>query len=204
MFMMADLEKKTEAPQPKSNPVREWLFRLLVLAGGALILYTWFQPWWSIDIEGFGNDMVQIRPWGLEMSQRMGGFAIYLKGAEMPSWWGPFVWTFLGLMLLALLVGMFIRGDLPLRKPKISFAQFLIGGAGLAYLATGVIMAVYASIRMKAMMDVPLVGTGYIDFGDPLIANVYTRLTQGYYLIFAASGLLLFLALFRKLITGHR
>lgn len=202
--MMSESEIKSDVTQQKTNPVREWIFRLLVLVGAALILYTWFQPWWTIDIEGFGNDMVQIRPWGLEIGQRMGGFAIYLKGAEMPVWWGPFVWTFLALMLLALLIGMFIRGDLRLGKFRISFAQFLIGGAGLAYLATGVIMAVYASIRMKAMMDVPLVGTGYIDFGDPLIANVYTRLTQGYYLIYAAAGLLLLLALFRKLITGHR
>lgn len=195
---------ETEVKKEKVNPVRAWLFRLLVLVGAGGILYTWFQPWWSMDIEGFGHDMIQIRPWGIALNERMGGFAIYVKGAEMPGWWEPFVWVFLGLMMLALLVGMFIRGDLRLGKLRISLSQFLIGGVGLAYIATGVIMAVYASMRMKAMMDIPLVGTGFIDYGDPLIANVYTRLTDGYYLIYAAGGLLLLLALFKKLITGAR
>ena len=201
---MAESKLNTEIKEQKENPVRAWLWRLLVLVGGGLILYSWFQPWWTMDIEGFGHDMIQIRPWGIVIGQRMGGFAIYLRDAQMPSWWAAFVWTFLGLMMLALLVGLFIRGDLRLGKLKISFAQFLIGGAGLAYLATGVIMAVYASMRMGAMMDIPLVGTGFIDYGDPLIANVYTRLLPGYFMIYAAAGLLILLALFRKLIVGHR
>jgi hypothetical protein len=71
-------------------------------------------------------------------------------------------------------------------------------------LAAGIVMAVYAAMRMKTMMNVPLVGTGYIDLGDPLIANVYTRLTPAYYLIYAVGAFLLLLAIFRNKITGEQ
>ena len=84
---MAETQINTEIKEQKENPVRAWLWRLLVLVGGGLILYSWFQPWWTMDIEGFGHDMIQIRPWGIVIGQRMGGFAIYLRDAQMPSWW---------------------------------------------------------------------------------------------------------------------
>jgi hypothetical protein len=198
-------ETKKDVKVEKVNSGRIWIFRFLVLVVAALLLYVWFNPWWSIDIEGFGDDMVQIRPWGLEMNERMGGFAIFLKGAQMPPWFGPAMWTFLGLCLLALLIGMFVKGiNLGIGKIRMSLSQFLIGGVGLAFLAAGVVMAVYAAMRMKAMMDVPLVGTGYIDLGDPLIANVYTRLTPAYYLIYVVAVALLLLAIFRNKIAGEK
>lgn len=198
-------ETKTEVKVEKTNAGRVWFFRFLVLLAAALLLYVWFNPWWTIDIEGFGKDMVQIRPWGLELNQRMGGFAIFLRDAQMPPWFGPAMWVFLALCLLALLIGMFVkRINIGFGKIKMSLSQFLIGGVGLAFLAAGVVMAVYASMRMKAMMDVPLVGTGYIDLGDPLIANVYTRLTTPYYLIYVLAAFLILLAILQYKITGEK
>jgi len=192
------IETKTKAIEQKGTMNRVWIFRFLVLVAAVLLLVSWFQPWWAIDIEGFGENMVQIRPWGLEMEQRMGGFAIFLKGADMPAWFAPSMWVFLGLCMLALLVGAFVKSiNLRLGKIKMSLSQFLVGGVGLAYLAAGIVMAVYASTRMKAMMDVPLVGTAIIDLGDPLIANVYSRLTPGYYLIYVVAIMLLLTAIFR-------
>jgi len=198
-------DSKTDAKVEKLNPVRVWLFRFLVLVAALLLLYVWFNPWWTIDIEGFGKNMVQIRPWGLELNQRMGGFGVFIKRAQMPDWFAPAMWVFLALCLLALLVGMFVKDiKIGFGKFKITLPQFLIGGVGLAYLAAGVVMAVYAAVRMKAMMDVPLVGKGFIDQGDPLIANVYTRLTTAYYLIYVVAAMLILLAIFRNVIIGKK
>ncbi len=45
-----------------------WIFRLLLVAGAAFMVYTWFEPWWSADVAVIKgeNDMV-LHPWGVEV-----------------------------------------------------------------------------------------------------------------------------------------
>jgi len=192
-----------EDKKARPSAARAWLFRLLVVAAAGLMVYSWLQPWWTCDIEGFGNDMIQIRPWGLAISENMGDFAILLKGAEMPSWFEPAMWAYLGLCMLALLVGMFLQNKIMrLGSIRMTICQFLTGGVGLSYIIAGIVAAVYASIRMEAMGGVPLQGRLFIDLGDPIIAYVNTRLLPGYYLIYAAGLAMLVLAFVQDLITG--
>jgi len=189
----------------KTNSARTWLFWVLVAVVAGVMLVSWFLPWWSADIEALGKDMIQIRPWGLQIDERIGGFEILLKGAPMPAWFGPMMWAYLGLCMLALLVGLAAgEKDISYGKFKMKLSQFLVGGVGLSYIVAGIVAAVYASIRMKGMGDVPLQGTVLIDLGDPLITNIDTRLLLGYYLIFVAGLLLLALAIFRDTITGKK
>jgi hypothetical protein len=201
---MGIIETNTDLKQVNVSDTKIWMFRFLVVIPAAIMLVSWFLPWWTIDIEGFADKAAQIRPWGLELCGQMGGFAILMKGTEMPSWFGAFMWVFLGLCMLALVVGLFTRGkEFGFGKLKFSLSQILIGGVGIAYIVCGIVAAVYAGMRMKSTFDVPLQGRAFIDMGDPLIAYVDTYLLPGYYLIFIAGFLFLVLAILRDKITGE-
>lgn len=201
---MNAMETMPEIMDAKVSNARVWLFRVLVVAAAGVMLVAWFLPWWTIDIEQFGHDIVQIRPWGLEISEQMGDFAILLKGVPMPSWFAPFMWAYLGLCMIALLIGAFVRGRaIRIGKFKITLSQLLIGGVGFSYIVAGIVAAVYASVRMKSSFGVPLQGRAFIDLGDPIVTFVDTRLLPGYYLIYVAALLFLVLAFLRDKITGE-
>lgn len=201
---MKEAETMTETTEPKVNNARVWLFRLLVVVAAGVMLVSWFQPWWTIDIEALGKNMVQIRPWGLDMDERMGSFSVLVKGAEMPAWLAPFMWAYLVCCMLALAVGAWVRGKyVGLGKFKMKLAQFLIAGVGLSYIIAGIVAAGYASTKLKASMNIPLQGHVFIDLGDPFITYVDTRLLPGYYLIFVAGLLCLVLALLYDKIIGE-
>lgn len=194
----------TETMKPQVNNTRVWLFRLLVVVAAGVMLVSWFQPWWTIDIEALGKNMVQIRPWGLDMDERMGSFSVLVKGAEMPAWLSPLMWAYLVLCMLALTVGAWVRGkDINLGIIRMKLAQFLIAGVGLSYIIAGIIAAGYASMKLKAGMNIPLQGREFIDLGDPFITYVDTRLLPGYYLIYVAGLLCLVLALLYDKIIGE-
>jgi hypothetical protein len=201
---MDEIKNQTNIMDVKVSIARVWLFRILTVVAAGVMLVSWSLPWWTIDIEGFGTNMVQIRPWGLVMSDQMGGFAILLKGAPMPSWFAPAMWAYLGLCLVALLVGLWVvNKKIGIGTIKMKLSQFLIGGVGFSYLVAGVVAVVYASMRMAKMGGIPLQGRAFVDMGDPLIAYVNTRLLPGYYLIFVAGILFLVLAIFQDKIIGR-
>lgn len=182
----------------KVNNSAVWVFRGLVLAAAVLMLVSWLLPWWTVDIESFGKDMVQIRPWGLALNVRMGDFKVLMKGADMPVWFAPFMWTYFGACMLALLVGAFIgRKEVGIGRFKIDLDQLLIGGTGLSYFVVGIVTAIYGSMRSKQIMGIPLLGRSFIDLGDPLVTFVESRFMLGYYLIFVTALLLIALAFFR-------
>jgi len=202
---MEATEARPQVMEVKTSTAKVWIFRFLVLATAGVMLVSWFMPWWTIDIEGFATNAAQIRPWGLELCDQMGGFAILLKGTEMPNWFGPMMWAYLGICMLALLVGLFVNGkSFSLGNFKISLSQLLIAGVGFSYIVAGIVAAVYAGGRMQRTFDVPLQGRTFIDMGDPLIAYADTRLLPGYYLIYVAGILLLVLGLLRYKITGEK
>jgi hypothetical protein len=202
---MNTTETMTNTRVTKASSARIWLFRVLVVVVAGIMLVSWFLPWWSADIEALGNNIIQIRPWGLHMDERLGGFAILLKGAPMPAWFAPMMWTYFGACMIALLVGMAARErKISLSGYKINLSQFLVGGVGLSYIFAGIVAAVYASIRMKSMGEIPLQGRVLFDLGDPLVAYVSTRLLPGYYLIFVAGLLFLVLAVLHDTITGEK
>jgi hypothetical protein len=194
----------TDTKIAKEGNAGTWVFRVLVVVVAGVMLVSWFMPWWSADIEMLGNNIIQIRPWGLQLGERLGGFAILLKGAPMPAWFAPMMWAYLGACMLALLVGI-AAGErkISLGGFKIKLSQFLTGGVGISYIVAGIVAAVYASIRMENMGGIKLQGRTFVDLGDPLVTNVDTRLLLGYYLIYVAGLLFLVLAVFQDTITGE-
>jgi len=194
----------TDTSVTKASSAGSWIFRGLVVVAFGVMLVSWFMPWWSADIEMLGYNIIQIRPWGLQLGERLGGFGILLKGAAMPAWFAPMMWAYLGACMLALLVGI-LAGEkvISYRNFKMKLSQFLVGGVGLSYIIAGIVAAVYASIRMGNMGGIALQGRTFVDLGDPLATNVDTRLLPGYYLIYVAGILFLVLAIFRDTITGE-
>jgi hypothetical protein len=107
--------------------------------------------------------------------------------------------------MAALLVGLVVgEKKIGFGGFKIKLSQFFVGGVGFSYIVAGIVAAVYASMRMKSMGDVPLQGRALVDLGDPLVTYVDTRLLLGYYLIFVVGVLFLVLALLRDKIIGEK
>ena len=187
------------------NTTGVWLFRVLVIMAAGAMAVSWLLPWWTVDIEMFGNDMVQIHPWGLVMDERLGDFTVLMKGAEMPIWFAPFMWTYFVLCMLAILVALiFGNREIKIGKIKMGLCQFLIGGVGISYFIVGIVTAIFASIRCKQCMGIPLLGRHFVELGDPLETYVNSRFLPGYWLIYVVAILLIVLALLRPMICERR
>jgi hypothetical protein len=185
------------------NNAKTWQFNALVTAGAAVMLASWFLPWWTANIEALGNDVVQIHPWGLEVDPRLGGFTVFIKGATMPAWFAPSMWTYFGLCMMALLVSLCMRAkEVAIGRFKIRLSQLLAGGVGLSYIVAAIIAVVYLSMRLKGFFDTPLQGRKPVDLGEAMRTYVNTSLLLGYYLTYCTGFWLLALALFHKKIMG--
>src|SRR3569833_1948730 len=83
-----------------------WIFRILLIAGAAFMLYSWFQPWWSgnfVVIPG-EPDMV-LHPWGVDaVSQVRTNVDESLFQMPFPDAFKVFMWVFLVVCLLGLVV----------------------------------------------------------------------------------------------------
>ena len=182
------------------NNLRIWLFRFFILGVIALILVSWFLPWWICDIPT-AQLWVEVRPWGLE--HNLGIYSSYIEGSAMPVWFAPFMWTYLGLVVVALLFSMFTKEkEIKLGKFNLSLPHVIIGLAGFSYIVVAIIAAVFISIRTGDFFGVKLIGHTVVDLTYPLIGDAYSKLLPGYWLVCSAGILCLLLAIFRKKITG--
>jgi hypothetical protein len=185
------------------NNFRVWLFRVLVIIGAALMLVSWFMPWWSIDVHEIGKNSAIIHPWGLETHLRDSEYAL-IADAEMPQWFPIFVFAYLGVAMLALLVGLFgPNKGFALGKIKLSLPNVLIGLVGLSYLITLGTAVVFASYRMSGYFGgVNFIGYTYIDLGEPYHSGADAGLEVGYFVGVAAGLLLLVFGLLRNKIIA--
>ncbi len=185
------------------NNGRLWLFRGLVLVGGAVVLAAWFLPWWSIYIYEIGADSVIIHPWGLETRLREAE-ANLIASAQMPAWFAPMMWAFLAALLLALLLGMFLKDrNLRIAKFQFSIPSLLFGLSGCAYLVSALVAAVYAALRMQDFFGgVNFIGYTYIDLGEPYQTGADAGLLIGFYLTCGVGLYLILLAVLRNKIIG--
>jgi hypothetical protein len=183
-----------------ASGIRTWLFRVLTLAAGALMFVSWIMPWWRALIVQLDR-WVAIRPWGLE--HNLGDFADYIKGADMPTWFSPFMWAYFGVCMLVLVFSLFAP-DKALRfgKLKMSLPQLLIVGVGLTYIVAVVIAYVYASIRMDEFWHLKMVGETYVELGEIEKGYVEANLLTGYWLACIAGPVLVILGLLRSKIVG--
>ncbi|WP_173930951.1 hypothetical protein [Chelativorans sp. Marseille-P2723] len=183
--------------------LRFWLYGVLVLAGAGLMLASWFSPWWGAQISDLpGRDHMVLRPWGVELVSEVRTYAnraLY----SMPGFFEPFMWTYLGVCMLALAVSIFVTKTVSLGRFRISLAQLLIGFVGLSYLIAVVTAFIIAQIRS---------GAGGVQFiGTSLVFNPITgsntrfigALKPGYWMAAATGPVLIVLALLRNVIIGR-
>ncbi|MFC2026585.1 hypothetical protein ACFLUX_01250 [Chloroflexota bacterium] len=185
--------------------VRIWIFRTLVVVGGGIFVYSWFQPWWSAYIVELLLDALYIYPFGFE-SLIPTEYAWYIAGADtvMPAWFTPFMWVYFGLCLTALLVSLIIGSDKRIGWGKInmSLPTALIGGVGLSYIAVVAAAALTISANAEAF-GAPFWGKVYVDLqGRDLVSWVETGPQFSYWLACALGPLLIVLALLRNKIIG--
>lgn len=177
---------------------KAWIFRGLVVAGGALMVYSWYTPWWSAKFSAIpGSNHMILRPWGIEAVGRVRQFsdnALY----DMPAFFAPMVWVYFAVCMLALALSLFISRQISLGRMKVSVASLLIGFVGLSYLATAAIAYGVGVMRADAAK------TNFL--GKSKVTNpnyngeitMTSQLEAGYWLVIAAGVVLVVLALIRS------
>ena len=193
---------KTDEVRVARGGVDVWLFRALLVAGAAFMVYSWFAPWWSAAIAGLpGKDHLVMRPWGVQVVAQVkasGDQSLY----SMPWFFAPFMWTYLTVCMLALAASLFVDRTISLGRIRLSLAVVLIGLVGLSYMAA--VGIAYGVGELKAGWA----GTNFI--GKSSIKNamsgakvkMVSDLQIGYWLALGAGAVLFVLALLRGLIVG--
>jgi len=184
------------------STVRSWLFRILVIIAAGFMVYSWLQPWWRCEISRI-NGWIVIHPWGLE--HNMQAFSEYMKGAEMPGFFAPLMWIYLGLCILALLVALFIKNkNIKLLGKEFNLPNFIISLVGLSYIVVVIVAVIFAAIRTGDFYGTKLIGVTRINLGGEMVSDATANLQTGYWLACAAGPLLVLLALLRNKIIGYK
>lgn len=185
--------------------VRSWIFRLLVVIGAALFVYSFLQPWWTAYIVALETTAINIYAHGLE-SFIPSEFAAWIAGYDqiMPGWFTPFMWAYMILCMLALAFSLFVSDTkkLGIGKIKISLPTLIPAIVGLSFIIVAVVAVLVISAQLPNFYNAPLNGDFYMDMGDPYISVVETGLLTSYYMAYVAGGLLLVTAVLRRFIVG--
>lgn len=176
-----------------------WIFRVLVVAAAAFMVYTWFQPWWIADVAVIqGTDDLVLHPWGVEVARQVRAAAdpdLY----SMPGFFEPFVWTYFAAAMLALLASLFLNIRLKLGPINIPLAAVLIALVGLSYLITTGLAWGIGEMRATGN-DVAFIGES--EFTDPMShrkMKMESALQPGYWLAVYAGAALVVLSVIRFL-----
>jgi hypothetical protein len=176
-----------------------WIFRVLVVAAAAYMVYTWFAPWWGAKVAVLpGEDHLVLHPWGVEAVAQIRANAdesLY----SMPWFFAPFMWTYLTVCMLALAASLFVDRTVSIGRIKLPLATVLIGLVGVSYFAC--VSLAYAVGELRAGWA----GSNFI--GKSMIHNstidakikMTSALKIGYWLALYSGPALIFLALIRGL-----
>lgn len=190
------------------SSIRIWLFRGLVVVAAVLMIISFILPWWGMDILALGEDVVIIHPFGLshsfeEYAVYIGEYESFIEGAEMPVWFAPLMWTYLGACVAALLYGSWIgEKEVKIGKLKFKWAKLLMGGVGLSYIIVAVVAVILAAIRTGDFYGVSLLGYTWVEIQHPIESGVVGSLQPGYFMAHGVGLLCIALALLRDKIIG--
>ncbi|MFC1875428.1 hypothetical protein ACFLY3_04715 [Chloroflexota bacterium] len=183
--------------------VRTWIFRVLVLGAGGLLLYTFFQYWWTVEIFEVGRDVVVVYPYGLEAYIPL-EYTSYIEGATMPAWFAPLMFIYLGLCIGGILYATFFKDrNIKLIGRVFNLNRLIIGLVGFSYIVVVTAAVIMISIRAAEYFDTPLTGFFNIVLGAAEYSGAESLLTFDYWLACAVGPLLLVLALLRNIIIGN-
>jgi len=176
-----------------------WIFRVLLLAGAAFMVYSWFSPWWSADVAVVrGTDDLVLHPWGIETVAQVRASSdpeLY----SMPGFFAPFVWTYFAVAMLALAASLFVSREISLGRIKLPVAAILIGLVGLSYLVAVGLAYGIGEMRSEAV-DTNFIGKS--EFRDPMTnrkIKMVSDLRDGYWYALYTGVALVVLGLLRGL-----
>jgi hypothetical protein len=179
-----------------------WIFRVLLIAAAALMVYSWFAPWWSATVAALpGKDHLVMRPWGVEVVAQVrasGDASLY----SMPWFFAPFMWTYLAVCMLALAASLFVGRTFSLGRIRLPLAVVLIGLVGVSYMAA--IGIAYGVGELKAgWAGAKFIGTSSVKNAmSGAKVKMVSDLQIGYWLALGAGAALFVLALLRGLFVG--
>jgi hypothetical protein len=132
----------------------------------------------------------------------MASYPQYLQGSEMPGFFAPFMWLYLGLAIAALLIGAWIKDkSIGLFGRKFNLSKLIIGVVGFSYIVVVIVAVIFAAIRTR-QFGLSLLGRSFISRGELEETWVEARLLFGYWLACGVGPLLIVLALLRNRIIG--
>jgi hypothetical protein len=183
---------------------RSWLFRGLVIIGAGAMLTSWLLPWWGCWVMVLGKeDKVRIYLYGLW--ENLGGWGGLLgTAADMPAFFTPLMWLYLGLCLAALLFAIWkMDKSVRLIGRNFNLSRLLVGIVGLSYVAIILAFYFYAKMRVEAFSGMQFVGTTWIEAGTTTKSYVTSSLRLGLWLACGVAPFLMLLALLRNKIVGR-
>lgn len=178
-----------------------WIFRILLIAGAALMIYSWLQPWWSADIAVIkgDNDMV-LHPWGADVAGTVRA-NIDESAFEMPfpAVFAGFMWVYLGVCMVALAVSLFWNKRLRIGKFSLPWAMVFILLVGLSYAAAAGLAFGIGTLKAGASGANFIGKSNVLEPGSGAKLKMVSQLEIGYWLALGAGGFLTLLGLVRPL-----
>jgi hypothetical protein len=185
--------------------IRAWIFRILVLAAGGLLVWTWLHPWWTFDIRMLYSNVVVIYPHDLVINVPE-KYMSYIKGAQdvLPQWFYTFMWIYFGLCIAGLLYAVFFKiKNIKLIGKHFNLNRLIVGLVGVSYIVIVVAAILVINANVKNYFDTPLQGAMYIELAEDKYSDAYSTLTQTYWLACVVGPVLFVLALLRNIIAGR-
>ena len=182
-----------------------WIFRLLLVAAAAFMVYSWFQPWWSAKVAVIpGDNHLVLHPWGVKaVAQVRANTDISAFSMPFPGLFAGSMWAYLAVCVLALVASLFVDRQISLGRFRVPLAVVLIGLVGLSYMVAvglaygiGELKAGWAGANFigKSMVKEPQSGAKI---------KMTSDLQIGYWLALGAGAALFVLALLRGLFVGR-
>jgi hypothetical protein len=171
----------------KKGNLRTWIFRVLVLIACVMMVVSFIMPWWVGRFSA--GEEIKIYGWGLR--HNLVTLASYVAGDVTPTWQIVLAWGYVGASIgLAL-------GSTWLKRWWNSLALMIVGMGIISY-AFVAINHVVAN-RLESF-QIPL--EGFTTVGGTV--SLYASLQPGYTLAYIAGGIMVALALLKKLIVGKQ
>ena len=174
-----------------------WIFRVLLIAGAAFMIYSWLAPWWSAKVAVIpGDDHMVMHPWGVDAVAQVRANTDTSQ-FDMPAFFGPLMWAYLVASMLFLAAALFVNQTIRIGRFNIPLAVLLILAVGLSYMIA--VGAAYGIGTLRASWaGANFVGKStIIEPQSEAKIKMVSQLRIGFWLALAAGGVLTFLGLIR-------
>jgi hypothetical protein len=180
-----------------------WVFRFLLVAGAAFMLYSWFSPWWSANFPVMHQDNAMVlHPWGVDVvAQISGNVDDSAFSMPFPQLFAGFMWTYLGVCMLALGASLFVNRRMSIGPIKLSLAMVMILLVGLSYMAAVGLAFGIGELKAGASEAHFIGNSSVLEPGSGAHVKMVSGLLIGYWLALSAGGVLTVLALLRGLLV---